>query len=378
MVDLLERLEVLLRVEDVSYRTIDYLSPSHQQNLQQLQQQIESSSFDCQSTFTAAASSSCSSSQSGINEVWREKICEWSYQVIDHFDFSREVVSVSIHYLDRFLATTPVNKKLFQLVAMTALYLAIKIHEPTNLTMRSMIELSRGYFTAAQMADMEMAILRSLSWKLHPPTSYCFCKHILFLLPQSAVPMETRYEILELARFLTELSVIDYYFVIHRSSDVALAALLNSMEAVTGSTNLSLTGFEQELARIAGGLDPLKKEVLECRDRLLVLYTQGGYSRPDIAGRETRDDTVSPVCVSFGLAQQEYPRPAAPVNAPEVQDNISGNDCNQQNNESKVLSINGLHDLTGNASPISNQQQQFEQAYESIVEDIMFGFEDDE
>ena len=158
MVDLLERLEVLLEVEDESYRTIDYLAPSHQQNLPQ-QYQRDPSSFDLQSAFTPTPSSNASSS-SGINEVWREKICEWSYQVIDHFDFSREVVSVSIHYLDRFLATTPVNKKLFQLVAMTALYLAIKIYEPGNLSMKSMIELSRGYFSPTQMAEMEMIILR--------------------------------------------------------------------------------------------------------------------------------------------------------------------------------------------------------------------------
>jgi hypothetical protein len=159
MVDLLERLETLLFVEDNSYRTIDYLSPSHQQSLQQ-QYLIDPSSFDLQSAFTTTASSTSSSSQSGINEVWREKICEWSYQVIDHFDFSREVASISIYYLDRFLATTLVNKKHFQLVAMTTLYLAIKIYEPGNLSMKSMIELSRGYFTPAQMTEMEMAILR--------------------------------------------------------------------------------------------------------------------------------------------------------------------------------------------------------------------------
>jgi hypothetical protein len=158
MVDLLERLETLLRVQDNSYRTIDYLSPSHQHSLHQ-RYGIDQSSFDFQSALTAN-NSSTSSSQSGINEVWREKICEWSYQVIDHFDFSREVASISIHYLDRFLATTPVNKKLFQLVAMTALYLAIKIYEPGNLSMKSMIELSRGYFCPVQMAEMEMAILR--------------------------------------------------------------------------------------------------------------------------------------------------------------------------------------------------------------------------
>mmetsp|Transcript_12147 Transcript_12147/g.21350 ORF Transcript_12147/g.21350 Transcript_12147/m.21350 type:complete len:160 (+) Transcript_12147:505-984(+) len=153
MVDLLERLEILLDLEGVAYRTMDYLNPVHQQRLVS----AGSSFCDLQSSFSPCSSGS---SHSGINEVWREKICEWSYQVIDHFDFSREVVSVAIHFLDRFLSKTQVNKKVFQLVAMTALYLAIKINEPGTLGMTSMIELSRGYFSPVQMAEMEMAILR--------------------------------------------------------------------------------------------------------------------------------------------------------------------------------------------------------------------------
>ena len=170
MVDLLERVEALLELESNSYGTIDYLSPTHQQRI--LNGLLYSSteidhvgsialSSQGQSAFTTTTGcSSTSSSHSGINEVWRERICEWSYQVIDHFDFSREVVSISTHYLDRVLAKTHVNKKLFQLVAMTSLYLAIKIYEPGTLNMSSMIELSRGYFSPIQMAEMEMAILR--------------------------------------------------------------------------------------------------------------------------------------------------------------------------------------------------------------------------
>lgn len=146
MVDLLERLDVLLKLECVSE---DYLSPSFQQQLQVDSEAIETQSFCSSSTSTA-----------GINEVWREKICEWSYQVIDHFDFSREVVSISIHFLDRFLSTRPVNKKTFQVAAMTTLYLAVKLYEPGTISMKSMLGLSRGYFTVKQMEDMEFAILR--------------------------------------------------------------------------------------------------------------------------------------------------------------------------------------------------------------------------
>jgi hypothetical protein len=140
---------------------------------------------------------------------------------------------------------------------------------------------------------------RTLQWRLHPPTAYCFCKHFLFLIPASDLSNDARYEILELARFLTELSVVDYYFVVHRPSDVALAALLNSMEAMgDGSYESVLNAFQTELYRMRGGTFPTKPEVVSCRNRLQILYTLGGYTRSDITA--PRDDAVSPVCVSFG------------------------------------------------------------------------------
>lgn len=153
MVDLVERLNVLLKQESTVYKSEDYLSPAFQAKLQTGEDGF--SALPC-----SAASTSSGSSASGINELWREKICEWSYQVVDHFDFSREVVNVSISLLDRFLSVRQVNKKLFQLAAMTTLYLAIKLYEPGMLSMHSMIELSRGYFTAEQLTVMEMAILQ--------------------------------------------------------------------------------------------------------------------------------------------------------------------------------------------------------------------------
>lgn len=227
-----------------------------------------------------------------------KKICEWSYQVIDHFDFSREVVSISIHYLDRFLATRAVNKKMFQLSAMTTLFLAIKLYEPGRISMSSMIELSRGYFMVEQMAAMEKSILRALSWQVHPPTAYCFCKHILFLLPYSAVSMEVRHDILELARFLSELSVIDYFFVDHRPSSVALAALTHAIEDIPGVSQSDQTNFFSELDRVPG-LDANSQEVQECRNRLRLQYAQGGYVRQDENRDETpRTETVSPVTVT--------------------------------------------------------------------------------
>lgn len=146
----------MFQQEERSYKTVDYLAPEFQKNLAS----ICDLNLIVPNESSKTSDSLSSTSSSGINDIWREKICEWSYQVIDHFDFSREVVSVSIHYLDRFLATRPCNKKVFQLVAMTTLFLAIKLYEPGKLSMQSMIELSRGYFEVEQMVAMETAILR--------------------------------------------------------------------------------------------------------------------------------------------------------------------------------------------------------------------------
>lgn len=160
MVELVERMDIMFQQEQSDYKTVDYLAPEFQKKLASICSDVNLPEGVVSSKSSDASTSLSSSSSSGINDVWREKICEWSYQVIDHFDFSREVVSISIHYLDRFLATRHCNKKVFQLAAMTSLFLAIKLYEPGKLSMESMIELSRGYFHVEQMVAMEMQILR--------------------------------------------------------------------------------------------------------------------------------------------------------------------------------------------------------------------------
>lgn len=80
--------------------------------------------------------------------------------MVDHFDFSREVVAVAMSYLDRYLCARKVNKKMFQLAAMTSLFVAIKLYEPSALKLSSLTGLSRGFFTPEHIIAMEQSILR--------------------------------------------------------------------------------------------------------------------------------------------------------------------------------------------------------------------------
>ena len=38
-----------------------------------------------------------------VDEICRQKMCEWSYRVIDHFNGRREIVAIAQNFVDRFL-----------------------------------------------------------------------------------------------------------------------------------------------------------------------------------------------------------------------------------------------------------------------------------
>jgi len=257
------------------YQCSDYLSPEFQMGQQRASLAREPG---LSSSSPSSDSTSSSSSTGVINDVWREKICEWCYQVVDHFEFNREIVSIAMSYLDRYLVTRQVTKKIFQLAAMTCLYLAIKLYESRKLRISSLIELSRGYFSPEHINAMEESILRSLKWQMHPPTSLCFARHFILLLPNDC-SSSVKHEIMELSRFLTELSVCDYFFVTRNPSSAALAAILTSMETLP-KNRLSFRTKNEFLSAIANvaNIQYDAEEVTECRERLKEMYNRGGYN----------------------------------------------------------------------------------------------------
>jgi len=86
-----------------------------------------------------------SSSKTSIGP-WRKRISSWMYDVVDHFQYDRNVVSVALRYIDQYVghllvehdskrragssssSSQPIKRRHFQLIAVTSLYLAIKIH----------------------------------------------------------------------------------------------------------------------------------------------------------------------------------------------------------------------------------------------------------
>lgn len=333
MVDAGERLQVLLAQEAANYQTCDYLSrmqgiakaqetvmevastadqyssdsssPKKRKSWgdltaagnadsQHTEQCRRTASTTCASSAGGASDGSSSTSTSQINKHWREKICEWAYQVVDHFDLNREVVSTAMNHLDRFLGSyhDTVDKNLFQLLAMTCLYLSIKLNEYKHLlipgsksSMDTILQLSRGFFTLKEMEKMEYEVLQRLRWHVHPPTAQLFVKHFLFFLSCE------EHELHDLAQFMIELSVMDYFFVSYKPSEIAMAALLNSMERL-GQNNVSRMNFH-----ITRFIDIHSPAISACRERLSLIYAQateqGGLDEPEDSAGKSEATTVS-------------------------------------------------------------------------------------
>lgn len=269
---------------------------------------------------SSSSSTTITGKETTLNKHWREKICEWAYQVVDHFDLNREVVGVAMNHLDRYLGSYEgiVDKNLFQLLAMTCLYIAIKLNEYKHLlipgsksSMDTILQLSRGFFTLEEMEKMEYEVLQRLQWYVHPPTSQIFMKHFLFFLSVE------ENELHDLAQFMIELSVMDYYFVSYRPSEIALAALLNSMEKLKIHTSTIQFPFNY--------LDFHAPAVLACRERLSLIHAQANEQateEKDKAGSATATPktagsdhavpeparlqrTISPVSVMAGPVEEQ-------------------------------------------------------------------------
>lgn len=306
LADTSERFSVMRKLESTTYSCDDYLSCSFQ--AESLTAEIDSKDYNSIAE-TINHKNDVSMVNNCLNEAWREKICEWSYQVVDHFDLSRETASISISFLDRYLCTQRnVNKKLFQLAAMTTLHIASKLNEPNYkvVPMSSLTELSRGFFTIDHIRSMEGKILNALDWHMHPPTTLAFVRQILLLLessPSFGISPEVIHTISQTAQFLTELSVCDYFFVPRKSSDIATACVLTAMETIdeTSLSSSARAGFIHLISLVAG-IDCTSFKVLDCQDRIKDMYQQSGYHQTTVENDQIherkRQKNNSPICVS--------------------------------------------------------------------------------
>jgi len=106
-----------------------------------------------------------------------------------------------------------------------------------------------------------------------------FAKHFVLLLDPNACSSQVWHDMMEVAKFLTELAVTEYPFAPLKPSSVGLAALMTSMEEVSDE-DLTMDAKEAFAANVCqlAHIDPTSPEVMDCRIRLRQIYVRIGAS----------------------------------------------------------------------------------------------------
>ncbi|KAM7015874.1 G2/mitotic-specific cyclin-B2-like isoform 2-T2 [Tautogolabrus adspersus] len=162
-----------------------------------------------------------------ITERMRALLVDWLVQVHSRFQLLQETLYLTVAVLDRFLQVQPVSRRKLQLAGVTAMLVACKYEEMYAPEVGDFAYITDNAFTKSQILEMEQLVLRSLNFQLGRPLPLHFLRRASKV-ASSDVERHT------LAKYLMELTLIDYNMVHYRPSEVAAAALCLSQLLLDG------------------------------------------------------------------------------------------------------------------------------------------------
>lgn len=98
---------------------------------------------------------------------------------VDKFKLSDSTLAIAMANLDRFFDTKDgkaysENLRDLYLAAYTSFYMAVKVSEPEVMDPDIISKLVKNQITSSEFEDMERFILKTLNWRVNPPTAFEF------------------------------------------------------------------------------------------------------------------------------------------------------------------------------------------------------------
>ncbi|XP_020491719.1 G2/mitotic-specific cyclin-B1 [Labrus bergylta] len=204
----------------------------------------------------------------------RAILIDWLVQVNLKFRLLQETMYMTVGIIDRFLQDHPVPKKQLQLVGVTAMFLASKYEEMYPPEISDFAYVTDRAYTTAQIRDMEMTILRVLKFKLGRPLPLQFLR-------RASKIYEVTAEQHTLAKYLLELTMVDYEMVHFPPSMVASASLALTLKILdAGEWDVTLQHYMDYTAEsLIPVMAHIAKNVVKVNDGLTKhMAIKGKYS----------------------------------------------------------------------------------------------------
>ena len=166
------------------------------------------------------------------SHIWRERVTQWCYDVVDHLRGSRSTVYVAMNILDRFFLLGPQSSsdRRYEAAALTALFLAVSIRGSRNLEVVDLVRMSRLGVTFREIIEVGKDMTRSLSFDRRLLTPSDFIHELIRSLPSTWDQARVT-AIADNAGFYSELCTVDSFFSGIKASEVAFASTITALES---------------------------------------------------------------------------------------------------------------------------------------------------
>jgi len=184
------------------------------------------------------------------DDTWRPLMVAWMYNIVDIFQLVPQVVGTAMYYLDKAhpLVLAPSD---YQLLGLTALQLAIKVHETKLFPIEQLVRIGNSGFSVDDVVRMEQRLLVHLRYQLHPPTAECFVLSFYQLLPKNDAEL-LRPALALVRRAMVSTVDLPTPNTVVRYSVLAYASLLVAMESATNLGLEQKKTFGWNMMQLAG------------------------------------------------------------------------------------------------------------------------------
>ncbi|GAA5983632.1 hypothetical protein JCM5350_004892 [Sporobolomyces pararoseus] len=157
---------------------------------------------------------------SNQNEVtWKMRgiLVDWLVEIHTKFRLLPETIFLAVNIIDRFLSTRVVSLVKFQLVGVTALFIAAKYEEVVCPSVSNFLYMTDGGYTDEEILKAERYVLGIIGFNLSYPNPINFLRRIS---KADGYDIQSR----TWAKYLMEISIVDHRFMATPPSLIAAAA----------------------------------------------------------------------------------------------------------------------------------------------------------
>lgn len=183
------------------------------------------------------------STNKGISANIRTVLVDWMVEIQENFELNHETLYLGVKMLDSYLSKKVIAREMLQLLGATCMFIASKYDERMPPLLDDFLYICNDIYKRHQLISMELDVLKSLNFDIGMPLSYRFLRRYAKC-AKDEMPM------LALARYILEVSLMDYSLIFYRDSQIAASALLLA-HAIEGKYDWSgtmrhYTGYKKE------------------------------------------------------------------------------------------------------------------------------------